>query len=299
MMFLISGTYEGNFLRCNGRLKLPSDLSFFDLRNYQGAIPQGREINLIIQKIEFGTTASSTSHLLVSLCVRARDKVGRNGFFACRSLSPPISQILNGHWFSENVSQLYHYLRNDAPLADGAITHVPDARSSEIIDFSNLQSKVNSKRIARVNVNWLTEQGFYQIRELINERLIALDSFTLICGNDISFNDDIVDKIYDWHEESRLEALENRRKLIDVKRRQLALKNKQIEEERYWQFLYQLAEVGCIAAMALLGFIYFVFTMLSDSHQLDGTDPVHYFSAIAIVVAFGRLFFILKANLEG
>ena len=298
-MFLISGTYEGNFLRCNGRIKLPSDLSFFDLRNYQGAIPQSQDINLIIQKIEFGTSTSTTSHLLVSLCVYAKDKVGRNGFFACRAVSPNISQITAVDWFVQNVSELYHYLHNDAPLEDGAITHVPDARSSEVIDFSHLKSKVDPKKIARVNVNWLSEQGFHVVRDLIDERLIGLDSFTLICGNNPSFNDDIVNKIYDWYEERMLHELEAKRKLEELKRRKLALQYKRAEEDRFWEFLYQVAEVACIVLMTLLALIYFIFSIISDAHRLDGSDPVHYFSGIAAVVALLRSFFKFMDKLKG
>ena len=297
-MFLISGTYEGNFLRCNGRIKLPADLSFFDLRNYQGAIPRNGDINLIIQKIEFGTSASSTSHLLVSLCVHARDKVGRNGFFACRSVSPQISHINPINWFVENISELYHYLQNDAPLENGAITHVPDARSSEVIDFSHLKSKVDHKRIARFNVNWLSEQGLRATCNLIDERLSGLDSFTLICGNDSSFNDDIVDKIYDWYEENKLRELEFKRNLEYRKLRKLELIYKKAEEDRFWDFLYQIAEVTCILLMALLALIYLIFSLSSNSYQLDGSDPVHYFSGIAAFVALGRSFFKIMSNLK-
>lgn len=298
-MFLISGTYEGNFLRCNGRIKLPSDLSFFDLRNYQGAIPKSKEINLIIQKIDFGTAASSTSHLLVSLCVFAKDRVGRNGFFACRSVSPQLSQISAADWFVESVSGLYHYLHNDAPLHDGAITHVPEARTSEVIDFSHLKSKVNPKKIARVNVNWLSEEGFNSIRGLIDERLIGLDSFTIIFGNNSSFNDDIVSKIYDWYEERMLHELEARRKLEDLKRRKRALQLKQAEEDKIWEFLYQTAEVACIVFMSLLALIYVIFLILSDVHDLDGSDPIVYFCGVAAIIAFLRFFFKVMDKLKG
>lgn len=297
-MFLISGTYEGNFLRCDGRLKLPPDLSFFDFRNYSGAIPKSKEINLIIQKVEFGTAVSFTSHLMVSLCVHARDKMGRNGFFACRIVSPEVSEISPVDWFVNNVPDLYRYLHNDAPLAGGAITHLPVARSSEVIDFSFLRSRVNPKKIARVDVNWLSEHGFNVVRQLIDERLLGLDSFTLICGNDPSFNDDVVDKIYDWYEEAKLYEVERKRRSEDLKRRRLALKYKHAEEDRFWELLYQVADASCIILMSLLALIYFAFSLFSVAHQLDGSDPLHYFSGLALLIVIARLVFKLIASLS-
>ena len=151
-MFFISGTYEGNFIRSDYRIKRPKDLSFFDLQNYPGALPVKKSSpNLIIQKAEFSKDGASSSHLMVTICVNALDKFGRKGFFSCRVISDEdISSIDTAIWFEENIGELYRKFR-DAPIDEnGAITHLPDAISSRSWDLSGLISRFNPSTIILV-----------------------------------------------------------------------------------------------------------------------------------------------------
>lgn len=286
-MFLISGTYQGNFLRSNnGRIKPPPDLSYFDFRNYKGAIPRAGEINLIVQKAVFEVGAVTSSHLMISLCILARDGAGRDGFFSARFISPEVGNFAPEEWFIENIAKLYRYMRNDAPLKNGAITHIPESSSSKLIDFSGLVSAVDAKRIGTFNVNWLSEGGINFILNFLNERLLNLPSFTLVFGKDEVFEDDLDKKICDWYEEYNFQiiAMAEKKQQI-ILRRRIAMQ-KQAEEEEFWDFIYHFADLSCIFLMLLLALYYLVFSVSSFA----GFDFLTLFSFAAIFIASGRLF---------
>lgn len=286
-MFLISGTYQGNFLRSNnGRIKPPPDLSYFDFRNYKGAIPRAGEINLIVQKAVFEVGAVTSSHLMISLCILARDGAGRDGFFSARFISPEVGNFAPEEWFIENIAKLYRYMRNDAPLKNGAITHIPESSSSKLIDFSGLVSAVDAKRMGTFNVNWLSEGGINFILNFLNERLLNLPSFTLVFGKDEVFEDDLDKKICDWYEEYNFQiiAMAEKKQQI-ILRRRIAMQ-KQAEEEEFWDFIYHFADLSCIFLMLLLALYYLVFSVSSFA----GFDFLTLFSFAAIFIASGRLF---------
>jgi hypothetical protein len=293
-MFVISGTYHGNFLRShNGRIKPPPDLSYFDFRNYKGAIPRAGEINLIVQKVVFEVGSVSSSHLMISLCILARDGVGRDGFFSGRFISPEVGNFSPNEWFIENIAKLYRYMRNDAPLRNGAITHIPESSSSKLIDFSGLVSAVDSKRIGYFNVNWLSEDGINFILHFLNERLLNLPSFTLVFGNDAKFEDDLDKKICDWYEEYNFQiiSMEEKRKQV-ILRRRLTIQ-KQAEEEEFWDFLYHFADFSCLILMILLALYYLLFSLSAFA----GFDLLTMISFVAFLIAAGRLFFKILAHM--
>ena len=252
-MFLISGTYNGNFLWCKDRLVYPSDLSFFDFRNYRGAIPSKDEVNLIIQKLEFSTRAGVSSHLMVSLCVGARDIVGRPGFLACRRISNSIPDVLVSDWLVESVRQLGQYLKHRAPLVDGAVVGVPVLESNKTIDISHLKSKLDHKRIAHVNVNWQSESGLRQVLGLISDDLLSLESFTLVFGSEGGGSDYTKEKIETWIQDVRSDERKRTRELEHLRRKRLAKQLKSAEDDRYWEFLYLFAKRACVVLLVPLG----------------------------------------------
>lgn len=291
-MFLISGTYQGNFLRSNnGRLKPPPDLSYFDFRNYKGAIPRAGEINLIVQKVVFEVGAVTSSHLMISLCILARDGAGRDGFFSGRFISPEVGNFSPEEWFIENIAKLYRYISNDAPLKNGAITHIPESSSSKLIDFSGLVSAVDSKRMGYFNVNWLSEGGINFILNFLNERLLNLPSFTLVFGNEVGFEDDLDKKICDWYEEYNFQLISMEEKKRQIMwRRRLAIQ-KQAEEEEFWNFIYHLADFSCLILMILLALYYLLFSLSSFA----GFDLLTLLSFMALFIASARLCFKILA----
>ena len=293
-MFLLSGTYEGNFLRGGGHIKLPPDLSFFDLRNYPGSIPQNKKINLMIQRVRFGTSVPSGTHLMVSLCVSAKDKLGRDGFFACRYLSPELSQIQPGVWFVESVAELYRYLTNEAPLENGGITHVPDPTSPKVVDFSHLQSKVELKKIAYIDIDWLSERGLTAVRDLmLDEKLNKLESFTLIFGDNVEFKHSLTGWIDDWLMEEERDQLDRKRKLEENYKRRVALHYKQAEQAKLWEELYDIAEKSCLSLMTILVLAYIIIAKTSGVEL--GLD---WFCGLASLVVLGRTLHILFSKFQ-
>ena len=288
-MFLVSGTFNGNFLECEGKLKLPPDLSFFDLRNYHGAIPAPQKQNIILQKLRFGAGSSATSHLMVSLCVYAKDNVGRDGFFACREISQNIRNIEPNKWFVGAVRNLVKYLHNEAPLENGSITHIPVYNSDNLYDFSNLQSRVENKRLARVHVEWPSSEAFQKIFHLIDNKLLSLESFALIFGADPTFDDVLEKKLHDWHEEVRLQELIKSQNEAERRRKLYVWRLKKAEENRVWDQYYKTAEMVCVIDMIVLALCYFLFSILRE-FQLNASDPLLYYSIFALVVGVGRAF---------
>ena len=290
-MFFISGTYEGNFIRSDCRIKRPTDLSFFDFQNYPDALPlNNNNPNLIIQKVSISNECVTSSHLMIAICVNALDKFGRKGFFSCRELSDEdISSIDTTTWFNNNIRKLYHYLIDSAPIENDAITHLPDITSSETMDLSGLINKFNPSTIIKWNLNWLTKGGIKSLHQVLNDRLFSINDFTLICGLNDNFPDEIHEEISDMLEEQKIKKHQ-----ADILRenKKKALRQANFEYERWkrrWDEIAQLAEGIALICMIMLPVIYFLVNLFSSNEssgpESSSFDPIVYLCWISIIFA--------------